>query len=317
MSFRAFKSIVAIADYGSFAAAAEAVHLSQSALSTQIKQLEDSLGRQLFDRTHRPPILNPYGQAIVEKARQILFLHKQMFDLVSKEGELGGTIKVGVIPTWITGVLPKTLAILRHEEPAVSVHIVQALSEELYAKLERGEVDAVIIPEPVNRREDMEWHYLAIEPFMLIAPRHTAGDDATALLKSEPYIRYTRHTWAGQRIEAALLRQGIHVNAVMELDTLEAVTVMVEAGLGVSIVPRRTSVASDSTGVRWLSFGTAPITRRIGLLEKLPNPRNRLVSIFIDMLRLSLHSVPPSATDFGLPDGDRQITSLVLSSVSP
>jgi DNA-binding transcriptional LysR family regulator len=59
MSIKAYKSIVAIADYGSFAAAAEAIHLSQSALSTQVKQLEDSLGRELFDRTHRPPILNP------------------------------------------------------------------------------------------------------------------------------------------------------------------------------------------------------------------------------------------------------------------
>jgi DNA-binding transcriptional LysR family regulator len=219
-----------------------------------------------------------------------------MFDLVLMEGELSGTIKVGVIPTWVTGVLPKMLTILRHKQPAVSVHIVQALSEELSAKLERGEVDAVIIPEPVNRREDMKWHYLAEEPFMLIVPKHTRGDDSGALLKSEPYIRYTRHTWAGQRIETALLHLGIHVNPVMELDTLEAVTAMVEAGLGVSIVPRRTGSATDRAKVRWLSFGNVPITRQIGLLEKLPNPRNRIVSIFIALLRSSMRDVASDAT---------------------
>jgi DNA-binding transcriptional LysR family regulator len=285
---RAFRSIVAVADHGSFAAAAEAVHLSQSALSTQMKQLEDRLGRELFDRAHRPPILNPYGQAIVERARQILFLYKQMFELVAGDGGLSGVMKVGVIPTWVTGVLPTALSILRREQPGFSVHVVQALSEELCSKLERGEVEAAIIPEPSNRREDMAWHYLAEEPFMLIAPKHTAASDWAGLLKSEPYIRYTRHAWAGQRIETALLEQGVHVNAVMELDTLEAVTVMVEAGLGVSIAPRRTGAPSDG-GVRWIPFGAAPLSRRIGLLQCLPNSRGRMIATLIDALRMSLH----------------------------
>jgi DNA-binding transcriptional LysR family regulator len=267
------------------------VHLSHSALSTQMRQLEQALGRELFDRTRRPPALNAYGHAVVEHARQILFLHEQMYDLVSRKGELRGIIKVGVIPSWVTGVLPRTLAMLRHEQQSVSVQIVQALSEELYAKLDRGELDAVIIPEPTNRREDMEWHYLAEEPFLLIAPSDAEGEDAAELLRSQPYIRYTRHAWAGQRIETALLHQGIHVNGVMELNTLDAVMAMVEAGLGVSVVPRPIGATMERAAIKWLPFGTSPLTRRIGVLEKLPNPRHRIVSILVGILRLSLDDI--------------------------
>ena len=78
MSIRNLRTLVAVADRGSFAAAARAVGLTQSAVSMQLRGLETELGTELFDRTRRPPVLNDHGKLLVRRAREIVQLYERM-----------------------------------------------------------------------------------------------------------------------------------------------------------------------------------------------------------------------------------------------
>ncbi len=136
MEIRQFKTLVAIADFGSFAAAADAVGLTQSAISLQIKNLEDELGFELFDRRHRPPMLNNKGVLLVEHARTIV----TTCDLVARLGsndDLKGTLTFGAVPTALAGIVPEALATLRAQHPNLHISVKSGLSFEL-AGLVRG-----------------------------------------------------------------------------------------------------------------------------------------------------------------------------------
>jgi DNA-binding transcriptional LysR family regulator len=176
MNIRALKSLVAVADHGGFAAAAAAVHLSQSALSVQIKQLEERLGRRLFNREYRPPTLNDYGRAVVGHARSILLLHREIYQLTSGSETPHETLRVGLIPSWALGVMPTTLAALRQIRSLVTIEIVYAPAPDLHAKLGRGEIDVAIVPMPSRQQTHLRWHRLMHEPFMLITSTWHGGE---------------------------------------------------------------------------------------------------------------------------------------------
>lgn len=97
-SLRELETLVAISDYGTFAAAGEAIGLTQSAISLQIKSLESVLETELFDRSKRPPVMNTQGLKLVKRAREIinqcLSLKDDVFD-----SPMGGVLRIGVIPT--------------------------------------------------------------------------------------------------------------------------------------------------------------------------------------------------------------------------
>ena len=99
------KTFLAIAETGSFSGAARAVHRTQSAITMQVKALEQSLGVELFDRSRRPPVLNEAGRAFAEKAKEVLHGIDRLFAEVNSQG-IGGHLRLGVVPSVITGLIP-------------------------------------------------------------------------------------------------------------------------------------------------------------------------------------------------------------------
>jgi len=283
MDLRHLKTLIAIAEHRSFAAAAEAVGLTQSAVSLHVKALEEGLQTVLFDRSTRPPLLNAQGMALVERAREIVGLCDGLTDSLRGE-QVTGILDLGAVPTVLTGMLPGALVALQNAHPELRIRVSSGLSNELADEVRRGALDAAIVSEPSQLAAGLSWHPVVQEPLMVIAPEGTPGDNDRELLEALPFIRFKRFAWAGRLIDAHLRDRGIQLLPGMEMDSLEAVAGMVAHGLGVSIAPMRAVADPFPDNVRTVAFGEPPLTRGVGIVERTESPKSDLVRALYDRL---------------------------------
>jgi DNA-binding transcriptional LysR family regulator len=284
MELRQLRTLVAIEDYGSFAAAADAVGLTQSAVSLQIRRLEDELGVELFDRRRRSPAFNGKGRALVEHARKVVEICQHISQHSAVEA-LEGTLMLGAVPTSLDGIVPPALASMREYHPRLLVKVASGLSAELTARTRSGDINTAVVTEPRHLADGLIAHQIAREPLIVIAPPDVEGESDQEILESRPFIQFDRRAWVGQQIDQHLKDRGIRVSLGMEINTLEAIARMVRCGLGVSVVPLPTGRETISAGLKWVSFGDPPLHRSLVVIERRANPQARLVSGLVGALR--------------------------------
>ncbi len=280
MNLRQLRTLVAIAEQGSFTAAGNAVGLSHSAISLHVKALEQELGVLLVDRARRPPRLTARGAALVEQARRMAALVDEIRALGSDE-VLAGSLAVGVVPTAMVHLLPPALARLRALHPKLAIQVRTGLSSELAQAVRMAELDIAVVTRPDITPEGLAVHEIAREPLVVIAPGDAAEDTDAELIAAHPFIWFSRKTWAGQQIERLLHARGLHPREAMEVDSLEAIEALVAHGLGVSVVPERprTSLAAPlPPTLRRVPFGNPQAARHLALIERDSNPKARLAA---------------------------------------
>lgn len=285
MGIRELRTFVAVADRGSLSAGADALSLSIPAVSGQITRLESEIGTSLFDRSRKPARLNAFGRELLVRAREIVSLYERMNERASGNEELIGRFALGSIPTALTSVIPKALLALREAHPRMQVTVHHGLSPSFAELLVRGEVDAAIISEPRDPLPGLVWEFFAEEPVLVVAPREARGTTDIALLREYPYIRFNRHFWVSQRIEDALISRRIVLRESMELDSLEAIALMVRHGLGVSIIPVSHAGFLRFHQLKAVPLGKPPLVRRIGLAERVGNPKAAVTGALMKALR--------------------------------
>jgi DNA-binding transcriptional LysR family regulator len=268
MSLRQLETLVAIADAGSFHAAADRLAITQSAVSMQMKALEEALQASLFDRARRPPALRENARPLIDQARQILRLHEDFRLGARATGAVSGALRIGVIPTASTGILPDALAILRERTPLLQVRIESELSTELIRRVERGMLDAAILTEPPRISADLRCRTILEERLLVVAPADSPGANDVELLNALPFLRFNRRAGVGRAIDTALRARGIDVQERMELDSIESILMMVSRRLGVAVAPERSITSEQRTKLKCLPFGDPVIRRRVGLLER-------------------------------------------------
>ena len=268
MSLRQLVTLVAIADTGSFHAAADRLAITQSAVSMQMKALEEDLQASLFDRARRPPNLRENARPLIDQARQILRLHEDFRLGARATGAVFGTLRIGVIPTASTGILPDALAILRERTPLLQVRIENELTTELIRRIERGMLDAAILTEPSRISAGLRCRTILEERLLVVAPADSPGANDDELLNALPFVRFNRRAGVGRAIDTALRARGIDVQECMELDSIESILMMVSRGLGAAVVPERSISPEQRTMLKCLPFGNPAIRRRVGLLER-------------------------------------------------
>ena len=277
MTIQRLKTLIAVSEQGSFIDAARVVHRTQAAVSMQMKGLEDDFMLELFDRSKRPPELNPAGRALIPKAREIILSYENMIRSATGEHLFAGELTIGAVPTTLAGLIPQTLVRFRETFPDLRVRIVPGLSDQLQSQLERGFLDAAVITKPMRRQQHLNWRYLANEPMILLAPSQAEGTDPIEMLNNYPFIRFNRQAWVGQQIDEWIISKNIRVQDVTELDNLEAITVMVYHNLGVSIVPLRCVFAPSRLPIRRISLGRSIKPRTLGLVSSLRSPKESLI----------------------------------------
>ncbi|AQY68861.1 LysR family transcriptional regulator [Pseudomonas veronii] len=270
---RELKTFIAVTRHGTFAATGMHIGLTQSAVSAQIRQLEQALGVALFDRTGRQATLNAAGVRALPLAKEILETFNRMAVPVDAN-EYRGELKVGAISTAQTGLLPQALVRLRQAAPTVECKLVPGVSLELLSQVDAGELDsAIIIRPPFDLPKELHVQVLRKEPFALIVPHALAGDDPLQLLGSQPHVRYDRASFGGRLVSRFLREQKLEVRVALELDELEAIVKMVECGLGVSLIPQAGLWLERSPQVRIIPLGHLTFYREIILLSRY-NHRN-------------------------------------------
>lgn len=169
MNIRQMRTLIAVVETGSFAAAGDLVGLSHSAISLQIKNLEAELGVLLFDRTLRPPTVTVQGRALTEHARKTI----AMFDAASaiaKGQVVRGRLTVGAVPTILASFLPAALGQLRLLHPNLRIDVRSGSSADMAEHLLKGHLDVALCTKPLQAVQGLDWHLIAREPHVVIAP---------------------------------------------------------------------------------------------------------------------------------------------------
>ena len=250
MDVRFLRSLVAVIETGSIAAAARRENRSAAAISQRVKALERSLGCTLLMRTAhaaRPSdqclLLLPKMQAVIEQARELQ-------EDLSEDG-LSGEVKIGAISTALTGVLPGVIERLALSAPNLRLKVTPGDSKSLYEKLLTQELDAaILVRPPFQPPKALASVMLRAEPLILIAPARCEEQPFEALVRERSFIRYDARSWGGQIAQRFLDEQGLDPQVLCELDALETIVMLVAQGMGVSLVPRWAEMPRD--GIRVL-----------------------------------------------------------------
>ena len=285
MDTQFLNTFVVVAERGSMAAAARVLNITPAAVAQQIRTLERELGAPLIARAGRTVSLTEEGSRILQRARDLL---RDVADMrsVANDSEVSGELRLGACPTALAGMLPDILARMVEAFPQINVYIRPGYSAELYRAVETGELDAaVVLQAPYNLPKTCDWQLLREEPLVMIAPARLAGRDPHELLRTEPLIRYDRNQWGGRVADDYLRRAGIVPRERFELNGLNAIAVMVDRGLGVSLVPDWAKPWPEGLDLVRIPLPLPSEPRRIGMVWSRSTVRIRLVTVLLQESR--------------------------------
>ena len=172
MTITQLKYTLAVAEHGNFTTASDKCFVTQPTLSMQVQNLEEELGVVIFNRSTKPLQVTEVGQKVLFQAKKIVEESSRMNDVVSEEkGIIGGTLKVGIIPTVSSTLLPLFLNIFTKKHKNVELKIEEFNTETINQKLEDNTIDCAIAATPLNNNRIIE-RPLYYEPFVAYVPEH-------------------------------------------------------------------------------------------------------------------------------------------------
>ena len=291
MEIRQLRAFIAIAELGTFTAGAKRVHVTQAAISMQIRQLENELGARLFIRAPRRVMLTEAGEQLLQRARQILRDHDAAVDEIAElAGAERGRLRIGSASAMVTtDVLPKLLKELRRQHAGAEVTVASGTSEALVQQILGGELDIAFVSLPVEAR-GINTERLSQDQLVAIAsPRHRLAKQRTIsayTLAGEKLILGERGGNTRRLIDLFFAQAGATLHVSMELSRQAAIRRMVEEDMGVGIVPLQTVSDAVDKGrlVRWWIEG-AQINWELGVARLTGGYDSPIVQTFINLAR--------------------------------
>ena len=240
-SLRQLKVFVTVARAKSFSRAGEMIGLSQSAVSHSIKELEHQTGVRLLDRTTREVVLTEAGQQLAGRLERLLDeLTSTLRDAGRVGQQLTGTVRVAASQTISAHLIPQCIAYSNRRYPQIDFVLHDRPQQWVMESIRQGEVDFGIVIEP-GAATDLHCETVLAEPFLLLCRHdHPLARQEQASWQDLQHERLVLQDYAsGSRplIDAALARQGIDVDIVQEIGHPATLFPMVEAGIGISILP--------------------------------------------------------------------------------
>ncbi|WP_043358251.1 LysR family transcriptional regulator [Cupriavidus basilensis] len=279
LSMRDVETTLVLGRTLNFRQAAGQLHLSQSALSTQILRIEESLGVRLFDRTTRTVRLTAAGEVFMQQAAILQAAFRDAIDAVSGIASAErGHVAVAALPSLAARLLPRVLMAYRREHPKVTLKVCDTLSGPAFDLVRAGEVDfALTAADP--QQADLHYDPMMSDRFVLLIPSehplaHGKGPVRWADTVDAGHVSMTHPSSVRQYAEWAFLQNRIRFQPVFEAEHLATIAAMVECGFGVAALPEIAAGTVRQAGIveRLL---TAPVTERsIGLVTA----RNRSLS---------------------------------------
>ena len=278
-TLRQLEYVVALADHGHFGRAAAAVHVSQPALSAQVRELEDRLGVELFERDRRATRTTAAGDEVVGRARAIL---RDVEDLVTAtatwRGALRGTVRVGAIPTMAPYLLPAVTTAVRTSWPDVSLELSEIRTADLVTAVADGVLDLGLVATPYETGA-LVVRELGVEDFVLTLPEGhpLAGTSPVSprVLADLPVLLLEEGHCLRDHAMAACRLAGSVDHAEVRSASLATLSQMVAAGVGVTLLPESALPveARDGSGLVTRPFEAPAPQRGIALVWRSTDPR--------------------------------------------
>jgi len=287
------RSFVLLADRLHFGQAAEALHLSQPALTKQIQRLEDKVAGPLLIRGYRRVTLTPAGEILRDRARSLLReaeIAEQMTRL-AVNGK-AGLLRIGFGIASLAAGLPDILTRFREHFPEVQVAMRDMTTPDQIDALERGGIDVGFVRLPVER-PDLVTLPVIEETLVAAVPRGMPYRKGLSSLRNERFVVISRSVSASffDHLVQTCRAAGFSPRIVQEANELFTVLHLVQAGVGVSLVPRSTSLMRVRH-VRLLDTGVAEAKWKIGLAWRKHDQSDSLVRNFVTLARRPRSAIP-------------------------
>jgi DNA-binding transcriptional LysR family regulator len=239
LSTKQLRAFLALRDVRNFTQAAERCHLSQSAFSALIGNLERDAGVRLFDRSTRRVELTPEGEAFAESAALLIAdFDKICEDLRDRVDVRGGRVSIAALPSIAAGLLPELLQDFHERHPGVQLDLFDVLSDECIALVRRGRADfaiAALGPDMTGLDATpfcTDSYYLVCHREHPLAAKRTIRPEHLA---QYPFINLARNTSIRQQLDMAL--QPLRLRGVMEVEQLATAAALVVHQLGFTVIP--------------------------------------------------------------------------------
>jgi len=275
LTFKQLRYFEALARQGHFGRAADACAVSQPALSMQIRDLEEALGTELFERGARQVRLTSFGEQFAIRARDILRSVEELEDLArAAQDRLVGRLRIGVIPTIAPYLLPTIVGNLTRMNPNLDIHVRETVTPKLLQELAEGRLDTAIVALPVSEPSLVEVALFA-EDFVLVRPGEDAGKpvpDRDMLRDMRLLLLEEGHCFRDQALSFCNL-QTVRPRELLDASSLSTLVQMVSTGIGVTLIPEMAvAVETRSAAVCIARFRNPRPSRTVGMVWRKTSP---------------------------------------------
>lgn len=294
VSVRQLRSFILCAELGSFSDAAAAMHITQSALSLQIRQFEENLGLRVFDRTTRHVELSPGGRDLLPVARRVISdldeMRTRASDLLSGRR---GTLKLAVTPSLACSILPGMLSSLRRQMPAVRVDLTEAVALPLVEHMEQGGSELALSVRPAR---DTAFHFESLQMDRLVAVLGSSHPVAKQrqitwkTLADIPYISITTQSGVWAQALRAASAAGVTLQVSLETPNFFTAIALARADLGCTVISQLAMEGASLKGLKVLPLVGPTVNRDIGLLWRRGTELSPVAEVFVSVARESVLS---------------------------
>ncbi|KAA0892805.1 LysR family transcriptional regulator [Pusillimonas sp. ANT_WB101] len=273
ITLRQLRAAMAVAHHLSFRRAAMSIHVSQPALSSTISELEKTLGISLFDRTSRSVVLTDSGAAFLQGAARILEdVDRLMLDTTSLVQSRRGRVIVSSVSSIAGRVMSKAMQLCTQKHPALEVIVKDDVATQVLSSVRAGEADFAVTVKPSTLDADMLFEPCMEDPFFVVCTRDHAIAQMQSItwrqLEGETLIALSTTSGMHQIVHDELLRKRIAVFKSIPVSHLSTVHGMLEAGLGISVLPCLALPVKDHPTLISVPLIKPQLTRTLGIYRR-------------------------------------------------
>ena len=296
LTFRQLRYFEALTRHGHFRRAAEACGISQPALSMQIKELEEEVGIELFERSARQVRLTRFGEEFVPRVRDILRSVDELGDLAraSRDRQME-RLRIGVIPTVAPYLLPSLLSSLSRLHEGIDIHVRETQTPRLIRELNEGRLDMAIVALPISESALTEIA-LFTENFVLVRPLRDEGKpvpDPEAVREMRLLLLEEGHCFRDQALSFCNVdMRTTPPGNFLDASSLSTLVQMVDAGIGVTLIPEMAvGVETRSASVSIVHLRDPQPSRTIGMVWRKTSPLAQQLLQLSDVVRHSTNTL--------------------------
>ncbi len=276
----------------SFTKAADELHMTQPAVTFQVRQLEEYFNTRLFDRTHNRISLTEAGERVYGYAERIFQLYNEMDNSVRQiTGEISGVLVLGASTTVAEYMLPNLLGDFREHYPEVTIRLKVANTDGIVSQVENNTIDLGVVEAPVANKNLVVEKCRTDQMVLITPPGHPLAErEQVTLSDILPYPFICREEGSGTRDVLMEHMQSAGVNAaqldiIMELGSIEAIKSAVEAGMGISVLSRVTITKELKLGTLAAVNIDPPITRPFSFVHQKQKFRAQAMNELLNFAR--------------------------------